>query len=64
MLILHERPHVQDGVVGARLAVGRLLDTGELKIVSENQAAILSDIIQSFAYLEGGGAKRILLMWV
>jgi hypothetical protein len=62
MLILHDCPHVHDGIVGVHLAIGRLPHARELKLVSENQATILSDIIrlESFANLESGGAKSLI----
>jgi hypothetical protein len=42
---MHECPHVKDGIVGVHHVVCQLLDAVEVKLVFENQVAILSDVI-------------------
>src|SRR3954468_620655 len=40
LLVLYERPHVMEGVVGIRLTARRLLDAGELCYMGEHVGAI------------------------
>ena len=42
-MVPYDRPHVMEGVVGILLTARRLLDAGELRIVSEHVLAVLTN---------------------
>ena len=43
MMVLYDRPHVMDGVVGTLLTARRLLDAAEHHIVGEHVLAVLTN---------------------